>query len=566
MLQELVIQNFAIIDDLTVQFQDGLNILSGETGVGKSIIIQAVNLLLGGRASAKDIRTHTKKAELSARFAIDADSAMVVKMSDHGFDSQEGLLIRRVLSSDDRHRVYINDQPATLGLLTQLTANLASISGQHAHQGLLKEDHHLTILDQYAGTLTLRRKVADCHGRIGPLLKELTRLLKLREERSRKMDLLGFERNEVVQAELLPNEDETLLAKRQRLKSSETLYQTICDCVATLYGVDGAAVEQLAGVHKQLAEAVEIDPELTALAKRIQAVLLESEDVAAGLQDYLRNLTLDTDQLDVVEERLDFINKLKRKYGGSLDSIATHLEKVEKALDQVTHIEDEIDRVKQKLGQECETYQALCQKLSQKRATAAITLAKAVEQALIDLRMEETRFEVLLTHVPAGPGRSPYLTVAGQAADASGMDRAAFNIAPNKGEALKPLAAVASGGELSRVVLALKSILAHTDAIETVIFDEVDAGIGGGTAEAVGRKLSQLAQEHQIICITHLAQIAKFGEHHFRITKARHKGRTVTRITPLPRQDRVEELARMIGGDALTPKSLAHAKEMLAKV
>lgn len=566
MLQELVIQNFAIIDDLTVQFQDGLNILSGETGVGKSIIIQAVNLLLGGRASAKDIRTHAPKAELSVRFAIDANSTMAAKMSDHGFDPQEGLLIRRVLSTDDRHRVYINDQPATLGLLTQLTANLASISGQHAHQRLLKEDHHLTILDQYAGTLALRRKVADCHGRINPLLRELAHLLKLREERSRKIDLLGFERDEIIQADLLPGEDETLLATRQRLKSSDVLYQTVRDSIATLYGVDGAAVEKLAGVHKQLAAAAEIDPGLTALAQRIQAVLLESEDVAAGLQDYLGNLTLDADQLDSVEERLDLINKLKRKYGGSLDAIAAHLEKVEKALDRVTHIADEIDRVEQKLAQESETFQALCQTLSQKRAVAAKTLAKAVEQALIDLRMEETLFEVLLNQSSAGPDTSPYLTVAGHTADSGGMDRAAFNIAPNKGEALKPLAAIASGGELSRVVLALKSILAHTDAIETVIFDEVDAGIGGGTAEAVGRKLFQLAQEHQIICITHLAQIAKFGEHHFQITKARHKGRTVTRITPLPRQERVEELARMIGGDALTPKSLAHAKEMLAKV
>jgi DNA repair protein RecN (Recombination protein N) len=189
-----------------------------------------------------------------------------------------------------------------------------------------------------------------------------------------------------------------------------------------------------------------------------------------------------------------------------------------------------------------------------------------VEKALIDLKMEETSFEVLLAQNQAGPDRSPYLTVMGQAADASGMDRAAFNISPNKGEVLKPLAAIASGGELSRVVLALKSILASTEAIETVIFDEVDAGIGGGTAEAVGRKISQLAREHQIICITHHAQIAKFGKHHFRISKTRHKGRTVTRMTPLKHNERVEELARMIGGDALTPKSVAHAKEMLAKI
>ncbi len=222
--------------------------------------------------------------------------------------------------------------------------------------------------------------------------------------------------------------------------------------------------------------------------------------------------------------------------------------------------------VEQKLAQESEAFQALCRSLSQKRSAAAKTLAKAVEQALMDLRMAGTWFQVDLTRHPAGPETSPYLTVDGQTADAGGMDRAVFHIAPNKGEALKPLANIASGGELSRVVLAVKSILAHLDAIETVIFDEVDAGIGGGTAEAVGRKLSQLAQEHQIICITHLAQIAKFGEHHFRITKARRQGRTVTRIAPLSYQERIEELARMIGGDTLTSKSLAHAKEMLTEL
>ncbi len=203
MLQELVIQNFAIIDDLTIRFEDGLNILSGETGVGKSIIIQAVNLLLGGRASAKDIRTGAKKAELFARFTIDADSTIAAKMIAHDYDPQDGLLVRRVLSGDDRHRVYINDQPATLGLLAQLTANLASISGQHAHQRLLKEEHHLTILDQYAGTLELRGKVAASHGRIEPLLREMARLLKLRNERSRKMDLLAFERDEILQARVV---------------------------------------------------------------------------------------------------------------------------------------------------------------------------------------------------------------------------------------------------------------------------------------------------------------------------------------------------------------------------
>jgi len=563
MLQELVIQNFAIIDDLTVRFEDGLNILSGETGVGKSIIIQAVNLLLGGRASARDIRTGAKKAELFARFALDADSAVAASMNAHNYDIKEGLLVRRVLSSDDRHRIYVNDQPATLGLLAQLTANLASVSGQHAHQRLLKEEYHLTILDQYANTLALRGKVAASHGRIEPLLRALDRLLKIREERNRKIDLLVFERDEILQAELLPDEDETVLAERQRLKNSEALYQTAQHSVANLYGIDGAVVEQLAGIQKALREAAEIDPALADPARRIQTILLESEDLAAGLQDYLNHLSLDTDQLDVVEERLDLINKLKRKYGGSLASIADHLTKVEQDLEQVTHIDDKIAETEKQLARESSVFQQNCRNLSKKRAAAAKTLAKAVEQALRDLRMADTCFKVDVIQHPAGPEISPYLTVNGHSADAGGMDRATFQIAPNKGEALKPLADIASGGELSRVVLAVKSILAHLDAVETVIFDEVDAGIGGGTAEAVGRKLAHLAKEHQIICITHLAQIAKFGEHHFRITKAGRKGRTVTRIAPLTSKERIEELARMIGGDTLTPKSLAHAKEML---
>ncbi len=565
MLKELSIRNFAIIDDLQIDFSDGFTILSGETGAGKSIILNAVNLLLGSRASADLVRTGAESAELEALFQISADSKVAAIMSDHGYDPTEGLLIRRLISRSDNNRVYVNGRLATIALLTTITENLASISGQHAHQGLLKEDQHLVILDQFGGLMTLRRQVFDLYHQILPLLDERKRLEAIRQRQDEHLELLQFQKNEITTADLTTGEDDALEQERLRLKNAEALYQTIYGSIEGLYGESGSVIERLQEIRKNLASAGRIDTDLNRIAESLGSTTYQIEDLIEALRAHLNLIQMDDQRLVSVEERLDTLNKLKRKYGGSLDAVLTQLETIEGELSKVENISHQIEDVEKKLATLHEQLAERVLALSRKRAKTAKHLAEKVEHELGSLKMSQTDFEVVIQPITADEKTNAYLTADSSAITETGIDRASFMIAPNPGEALKPLASIASGGELSRVVLALKAILADTDAVETIVFDEVDAGIGGGTAEVVGRKLSELARHHQVICITHLPQIARFGKHHFSIAKHVANGRTVTAIQPLEQADRYKEIARMLGGEDITPTTLEHARELLDK-
>ncbi len=564
MLQEISIRNFAIIEDLTIRFESGLTVLSGETGAGKSIIINAVNLLLGSRASAALIRTGAESAELEALFHISARSSVARTMHELGYDPDEGLLVRRIISASDRHRIYINGRLATMQVLTAITADLASISGQHAHQGLFKEDEHLNILDQYGGLLDLRGEYQALYRKIVPLIHKEQELLRRQLRQGEQMELLRYQRDEIEAARVQPDEDIQLEKERLRLKNSEALFQTVRQCVDEIYDNDGAAVERLGCLGKELARAAEIDDRLKPRADEIEALTYGLEDLASHLRDYLNAIDIDPKQLETVEARLDTLNKLKRKYGGSLDGVLTHGEEMICRLAEIENIDAAIEALRVELKVCHAELGRLADALSEKRTESAEQLARAVEQELSALKMAGTRFSVEIRPLPVAADAGPYLSRNGCGLSESGADRAAFMIAPNVGEAIKPLAAIASGGELSRVVLALKAILAQNDSVETIVFDEVDAGIGGMVAELVGKKLATLARHHQILCITHLPQIAKYGHSHFRIVKAVSKGRTHTTILPLSAEDRVEELARMLGGEKITSTTRAHAKEMLA--
>ena len=563
MLKELSIRNFAIIDDLQIEFSEGLTVLSGETGAGKSIILNAVNLLLGTRASADLVRTGAEKAELEALFKISADSNVAGIMSANGYDPSEGLLIRRLILRSDTNRAYVNGRLATIGLLTTITENLASISGQHAHQGLLKEDQHLLILDQFGGLMTLRRKVYEAYHQILPLIDELKRLESVRQRQDEHLELLTFQKKEIVAADLAAGEDKELEQERLRLKNAETLYQTVYGGIEELYGASGSVMERLLEVKKNLENAGRIDSQLKSFAESLATAAYQIEDLTGELRGHLNLIMMDDQRLEAVEERLDAVNRLKRKYGGSLEAVFARLETIENELSRVESIDAQIQKVEAKLGKLNDTLTRRTLELSQKRTRTAKDLGIKVVAELASLKMPQTEFQAVLQPIPADDKTNPYLTAKKHMITETGIDRATFMIAPNPGEALKPLASIASGGELSRVVLALKAILAATDAVETIVFDEVDAGIGGVTAEVVGRKLSELAGHHQVICITHLPQIAKFGEHHFSISKHVAKGRTLTAIQPLTREGRYREIARMLGGEEITKTTLDHARELL---
>ena len=565
MLKELSIRNFAIIDDLHIDFSDGLTILSGETGAGKSIILNAVNLLLGSRASAELVRTGAESAELEALFQISSTSSVAQIMSANGYDPGEGLLIRRLISRSDSNRVYVNGRLATIGLLTAITENLASISGQHVHQGLLKEDQHLLILDQFGSLTAQRRKVTDDYHQILPLIDKLNRLNSTRQRQAEHRELLAFQKNEITAAGLAPGEDAELEQERLRLKNAEALYQTVHSSIEELYGASGSVIERLSEVKKNLETAGQIDSQLKTKAETLASASFQIEDLTDELRSHLNLIQMDDQRLEAVEERLDVLNKLKRKYGGSLEAVSSQLETIETELSEVENIAKQIEKIEEQLIKLHDQLARRALKLSQKRNEAAKDLARKVVEELGSLKMSQTEFKAVLYPLAADEKTNPYLTAKNYCMTESGIDRASFMIAPNPGEELKPLASIASGGELSRVVLALKAILAESDAVETIVFDEVDAGIGGGTAEVVGRKLSDLARHHQIICITHLPQIAKFGEHHFSISKHVDDGRTKTAIQPLSREDRTKEIARMLGGEKITQTTLDHARELMEK-
>jgi len=563
MLRELSIRNFAIIDDLQITFSEGFNVLTGETGAGKSIIINAANLILGSRAYTHLIRTGEDTAEIEALFELPKGSPIACILIEHGIETSEELLIRRIISRGNRHKVYISGHLATTQILTSISEKLASISGQHAYQYLLKSDHHLTILDQFAGLEGLRNELRQIYNEILSLIKELSALKAQEKHKSEHRELLQFQLQEIKQAHITPGEDLVLEEERKKLKYAERLYQTIGLCVDSLYGSDGDIVGRIKELGKELNDLRRIDSSLGPITERIIEAGFQLEDCACELRSYLQNIVFDPERIEEVESRLDLLERLKRKYGGSLDSVIAHADAAEKELEGFFACSDKITQIEDKLSYLHKNICELAEDLSQKRKKAAELLAPKVQAELSSLGMDHVRFAVQFSKIPCDESIDPYLTCGDSAIDATGIDRATFLIAPNPGEEPKPLARIASGGELSRVVLALMAIIANIGSVETVIFDEVDTGIGGGLAEVIGKKLKRLSRFHQVICITHLPQIAAFADTHFKVTKEVVAGRTRTTITPLKGNDRTMELARMLGGVHITKKTLDYAQEMI---
>ncbi|MCF8024917.1 MAG: DNA repair protein RecN [Desulfobacteraceae bacterium] len=563
MLREIAIKNFAIIDDLRINFEKGLNIISGETGAGKSIIITALGTLLGGRADASMIRTDADTAELEALFDMDTAGPVAQILKDQGHEAGEELILRRILSKNNRHRVYINGRLATMQLLSRLTDNLAGISGQHEHQRLLKESEHLRILDQFGGILSLRSALSECYREIKPLIQDLESQREQKSRQTERLDLLGFQKQEIEAADLSPGEEKSIKQALKRLKNAESLYQTVGGAIEELYNREGAVAERLKSVHKDIEKAAAIDSDLSQADGDLSDAAIRIEETVEHLRRYADGIEFDPQKLEEYESRLDTINRLKRKYGGSIEEILEYRDEIKSQLAEIENIDDKISRTEAALAETSKRLCSLASELYEKRRAAAEDLAEKMEAELRSLKMADTRFSASFRENRPGPDTPKWLCMDGKAVTEQGTEQVVFMISPNPGESPKPLSKIASGGELSRVILALKAILADTEPVETVVFDEVDAGIGGEVAEVVGKKLANLAGCNQIICITHLAQIARFGDHHFRITKAVCHGRTATRIDRLDESGRIEETARMIGGEEITETTLAHAKEML---
>ncbi len=563
MLREIFIKNFAIIDELRIDFPGGLTILSGETGAGKSIIISALNILLGGRADAGMIRTGADSAELEALFDIDPESIAAKMLEEQGYTDNSQLLIRRILSAENRHRVYINGRMATMTALSSITENIAGISGQHEHLRLLKESEHLKILDTFGGLNELRAALQGCRAKIIPEIENLNKLRQTQKNQAEQIERLTFEKNEIEDAAPEQGEDDALNRELLRLKNAQTLYESVGGGVEALYEGEGAISDRLASVRQDIEKAAAIDPTLTDAAHAIDEAMYRVQDIVHQLRSYLDTVLFDPARAENIEERVHILNRLKRKYGPTLEDVLDRRDRIEQELDGTLNLSERIRAAEASLDGLHEQLVGLSRKLGKKRRTAAGVLSEKMEAELRSLNMPDTRFEVVFRAVEARPDAPSYLCDNGSAITEYGTEQPVFMISPNIGEAVKPLSKIASGGELSRVILALKAILSDSEPVETMIFDEVDAGIGGKTAAVVGKKLAGLAASNQVICITHLAQIARFGHHHLRIEKNVEGGRTATRVTALDDSARIEETARMIGGRRITEASRAHAAELL---
>ena len=563
MLKELNIKNFAIIDQLRVEFTPGLNAFTGETGAGKSIVVDALNLALGERANADLIRTGCQEAVVEADFELDSRSFKDVSalLADQGIElrANEDLIVRRVLSSSGKNKVYINGSLANLTALAALGAVLADIHGQHEHQSLLAIERQMEMLDSFGDLDSLREEVAAVYARLMDVRKELAKLETGERDRAQREDILRFQKNEIDAAMLKPGEDLELANMQKVLANSERL-AALCTMVdEALYSSDDSVVTMLIKSINGLKDIVEIDKKLSGAVDLCESARAQIEEATRELSSYSSGMEFDPEQLEQVGDRLDLIHKLKKKYGNTIEEILEFGARAGAELDRMERSIEEIERLKSKIQAIKFGLTDKVNELTKKRGVAAIDLEKKVEAELAHLGMKKTTFTLKITQEPGGD------TLDGHKIDPRGADRVEFLISPNPGEEPKPLAKIASGGELSRIMLALKSILVEGDRIPTVVFDEVDAGIGGAIAEEVGKKLKRIAAKRQVFCITHLPQIASMADSHYGVSKSVKKDRTSTEVHLLEQKERVDEIARMLGGKIITEATIKHAEEMMER-
>lgn len=548
MIRYLAIRNLAVIESVAVDFEQSFNTLTGETGAGKSILVEAVGLLLGGRATQDLIRTGEDVATVEAIFETEDGSELIV---------------RREITSQGRSRAFINGALATAAALKDLSNRLVELHGQHEHQQLLDPTQHLALLDGWAGLDATREQVGQAFATVRGLREQLDRLRMDDRERAARLDLVEFQLNELKKANLQPGEDETLAADRQLLRSADTIQRLCGESYAELYDTEHAALTQLGHVWKRVGELAAIDPRFAPYLDARDGIKAQLEDLAFTLRDFADGIDASPARLQEVEDRLALIDRLKRKHGGTLEDAIAHRDRLAAEHAALTGGQSSVAEIEQQLAAAGKAFLNSARALSASRQSAAPKFSKQIEGELAELAMEKTTFEVRLTTSETE----------GQWTEA-GIDSGEFFLSPNVGEDVRPLAKIVSGGELSRIMLALKTIAADAAAraqartsrpgfTKTLIFDEVDAGIGGRVATVVGQKLASLGDRFQVLCITHLPQIAACGRSHFLIEKRVQGRRTVTSVNRLNGEDRVAEIARMMGGSAAGEKALDSARELL---
>lgn len=553
MLTELNVHNFALIERLTLDFGPGLNILTGETGAGKSILLDAIGAILGERARTDVIRTGADRASVEGAFSLHDAHGLLDRLAREGFDDEDGVLIlARELAISGQGAARVNGRRTTVAQLRALGDGLVDLHGQHEHQTLLEVERHADILDAWGGEtlLNARADVTTLYRAWQDHRAELAGLQMDERERARRLDLLAFQIEEIRAAGLQPGEESALLADRARLAGAERLAEAAAVAHAALATEGIGALDALGTALSAMRDAARIDPSLSDLLGAVETAFYGAQEAAGNLSSYVDSIEFNPERLAAVEERLDLLRRLKRKYGDTTDEVLAFYARareewaaLEGAGQRTDELTGEVERLRTELERACQTLRAY-------RLDAAESLRRAIERELADLAMERTRFTARLT--PTEP-------------TARGADRVEFLIAPNPGEPLKPLARIASGGEISRLMLALKSVVAAADPVPVLIFDEIDSGVSGRQASIIARKMRALARCSQVLCVTHTPQIAAAADHHFVIRKALESQRAVTRVERVEGEARVAELARMLAGAAPTASAHAHARALISE-
>jgi DNA repair protein RecN (Recombination protein N) len=562
MLLELRLENYAVIDNLAVEFASGLNLLTGETGAGKSILIDALTLLLGEKASTEVIRSGAERAVISAVFEIESGAAKTVSriLEDNGLDAEnDSVILRREIASGGKGRVFVNNQPATVAVLKQLGPHLSTVHAQNETLAAFDAPARLALLDSFAGSQL--SSVHEAYDAWKAIQKRIEELEHDEQDRLRLLDLWTYQKREIEDAKLQPGEDERLENEKRVLANAEKIYNAAMNAFDLLYEGDASAAFSLRAARKQVEELSRYEPKFQEAFAALESALISVEDVGGTVRDYAGGIHASPEHLQEVEDRLAVIDRLKRKYGSTLDDVIAFGAEVARRLSEMENKDEVLRRLRAELANAAEVYLASARLLSKKRYECARKLEKLVEVAVNELAMKAT-FRIEVNGTNEEGNWSP-----------SGFDQVVYMISTNPGEPLRRMEQIASGGELSRVMLALKASV-ETGAgaggkkkgpgvPRTLVFDEVDTGIGGRAAEAVGKKLKELARTNQVLCVTHLPQIATFADHHYLIEKKESGGRTRTSVRNINGTERTEEVARMLSGAKVTESSLKHAEQMI---
>ncbi|HEV8640967.1 MAG TPA: DNA repair protein RecN [Methylomirabilota bacterium] len=553
MLRELRIRNFAVIETVTVPFASGLNVLTGETGAGKSILIDALLLIRGARAQSDVIRTDAETATVEAVFDVEGNCAVAAGLEEAGLATEDDqLVIRRELARSGRHRAFVNDSPVTVGLLERLGDHLVEVHGQHEHQRLLEPARQLELLDRFAGAEGLREQVARLFAKYRAACEEVERMRAAERDRAQRQDLLRFQVSELDAARLRPGEEEELRAERKRLQHSERLAKGLAEASALLVDDQDAAASRLTRAARLFRDLGRLDPGFATPAELLEAAAAQVEDALVAIRALRASVDAEPGRLETIDDRLDALTRLRRKYGDTEDAMLAFREAAAHELERLEHHEEILAAEERRVAELRSELLARAGALSEARRAAGARLAPLIQREVRALGMERARLEIVID--PAGPDD----------VTARGLDRVELRFSANPGEELRPLARIGSGGELSRTMLAVQAVLAAADRIPTMVFDEVDAGIGGHVASVVADKLAAAAAGRQVLCVTHLPQIAARAQHHLLVVKGVSGRRTRAAVTVLEGAARVEEVARMLGGAAPSDTARRHARELLA--